>query len=126
MRHIDQNAGRDRRIYQRYDTPDVAVDYGDGETFLFSYIENISEMGIFIRSDDPLPVGTLIRVRFAPTSYHHLELDGEVVWVNSVRCDGRHINPGMGVRFLSLTPNLREAVVTVIRTVAYLEGEGEN
>ena len=65
-------------------------------------------------------------MRFTPTGYHRLELDGEVVWINAVRPDGTHINPGMGVRFLALTPALREAVVDMVRTVAYLQGEGEN
>ncbi len=126
MKLMEGNDGRDRRVHPRFATPDVPVDYSDGQTFLFAYIENISEMGIFIRSDDPLPVGTTIRVRFTPTGYHRLELDGEVVWINSVRPDGSHINPGMGVRFTALTPAMREAVVDMVRTVAYLQGDGEN
>lgn len=126
MRQTEGGDGADRRLHPRFAMADVPVDYSDGQTFLFAYIENISQMGIFIRSDDPLPVGTRIRVRFAPNGYHRLELDGEVVWINAIRCDGSHINPGMGVRFLALTPELREAVVDVVRTVAYLQADGEN
>ncbi|MBC7172577.1 MAG: hypothetical protein H5U40_09135, partial [Polyangiaceae bacterium] len=58
MAQTDRNDGRDRRGYPRFSIADVPVDYSDGHTFLFAYVENISEMGIFIRSDDPLPVGT--------------------------------------------------------------------
>jgi type IV pilus assembly protein PilZ len=116
----------DRREHPRFEAPDFTIDYAHGESFLFAYIDNIGEMGIFIRSDDPHPVGTHLLLRFAPGSYARLELEGEVVWVNSVRCDGSHINPGMGVRFLALTPDQRETVVEMVRTVAYLQSDGEN
>lgn len=120
------DGGIDRRGYPRFRVADVTVDYSDGENFLFAYIDNISEMGIFIRTDDPLPVGTQLRLRFAPGNRSRLELDGEVVWVNVIRSDGSHINPGMGVRFLALTPDQRERVVEMVRTVAYLQSDGEN
>jgi type IV pilus assembly protein PilZ len=116
----------DRREHPRFSAPDFTVDYYDGENFLFAYIDNISEMGIFIRSDDPLPVGTHLVLRFGPGNLARLELEGEVVWINAVHCDGSHINPGMGVRFLSLTPDQRETVVDMVRTVAYLQSDGEN
>ena len=48
----------------------ISVDYSSGETFLFSYIQNISEMGIFIRSDDPPRVGTSLRLRFGTEAIH--------------------------------------------------------
>jgi type IV pilus assembly protein PilZ len=116
----------DRREHPRFKAPDCTVDYSDGENFLFAYIDNISEMGIFIRSDDPLPVGTHLLLRFALRPASRLELEGEVVWVNVVRSDGSHINPGMGVRFLGLTLDQREMLVEMVRTVAYLESGGEN
>src|SRR4051812_837343 len=57
--------GRERRRYERFETA-ISVDYSSGDTFLFSYIQNISEMGIFIRSDDPFPIGTVLQLRFVP------------------------------------------------------------
>lgn len=115
--------GRERRQYERYDTS-ISVDYVSGDTFLFSYITNISEMGIFIRSEDPLPVGSPIMLRFA-TAEEQFELKGEVVWVNPMKLDGDNINPGMGVRLLDLQPGERERVVDLVRTVAYLRDDPE-
>lgn len=116
--------GVERRRYERYDA-ELSVDWASGETFLFSYITNISEMGIFIRSDDPPPVGTALRLRFASDT-SELELDGVVAWINPLRADGENLNPGMGVRFTGLTPEQRERVVDLVRTVAYLHpGEGD-
>ena len=110
--------GDERRKHERYPTS-IQVDYASGDTFLFSYIENISEMGIFIRSDDPLPVGTELRLRFGPDGAL-LEMNGQVVWINPIRPEGDNLNPGMGVRFTDLTPELRERVVELVKTVAYL------
>ena len=36
------------------------------DTFLYACITNISAMGIFVRTDTPLPVGTRLTLRFAP------------------------------------------------------------
>ncbi len=116
----------DRREHERHAATSVSVDYGDGQTFLFSYLENISQMGIFIRSEAPFPIGTRLSLRFGPTRDSLLELEGVVVWVNERKRDGDDLNPGMGIRFVGLTPELREAVVEVVRTVAYLNGQPAN
>jgi type IV pilus assembly protein PilZ len=114
-----KKTGADRRQFARYETS-ISVDYSSGDTFLFSYIQNISEMGIFIRSDDPLPVGTMLTLRFHPDSEQELEVNGEVTWVNPYRPFGDNLNPGMGVNFVDLSADLREQVVSLVRTVAYL------
>lgn len=111
--------GIERRKYERFETS-ISVDYSSGETFLFSYIQNISEMGIFIRSDDPFPIGTVLKLRFAPAGQEPIEVSGTVTWVNPYRPFGDNLNPGMGVRFEGLTPDLRERIVALVRTVAYL------
>ncbi|MGB0679537.1 MAG: hypothetical protein ACPGUV_07750, partial [Polyangiales bacterium] len=60
-------------------------------------------------------------LRFGLPDSLRLELVGEVAWVNHPRDDGDDINPGMGVRFASLTPEQREQVVALVRTIAYLK-----
>lgn len=115
--------GIERRRFERFDTS-ISVDYSSGDTFLFSYIQNISEMGIFIRSDSPMPVGTVLELRFAPDGQTAVELLGEVTWINPYRPFGDNLNPGMGVRFRDLSPELREKIVALVRTVAYLRSEG--
>ncbi len=111
--------GADRRRHERYPIS-LAVDYVSGDTFLFAYITNISEMGIFLRTEAPLPVGTELRLRFAVPDGTALDLAGVVMWINPVRADGDNPNPGMGVRFIELSPDAREAVFDLVRAIAYL------
>ncbi len=118
-------SGAERREHQRFDTS-IAVDYASGETFLFAYLQNISEMGIFIRTDHPAKVGTRLRLRFnVDAEENPLTLDGVVTWINPVRASGDNLNPGMGVRFTELSPDRREAVVSLVRTVAYLHDDAD-
>jgi len=115
----DDATGAERRTSQRFETS-IAVDYASGETFLFAYLKDISEMGIFIRSNEPLAVGTKLRLRFHVDDGDPLVLDGAVTWINPYKTNGENINPGMGVRFTQLTAERREQVVALVRTVAYL------
>ncbi len=117
-KRISENP-ENRRIHQRYETS-IAVDYASGDTFLFAYLQNISEMGIFIRTETPLAIGTKLTLRFHVDESAPLVLDGEVTWINPFRESGDNLNPGMGVRFTELSSDTREQVVELVRTVAYL------
>jgi type IV pilus assembly protein PilZ len=109
----------ERRNFDRYEV-EWAVDCVASDTFLFASITNISEMGIFVKTIDPLAIGTKLRLAFAPPGSEPFKLDGCVAWVNPLRANGDNPNPGMGIRFVELTPANRERLVEVIRTIAYL------
>lgn len=109
----------DRRNFDRFEV-EWSVDCVASDTFLYASITNISEMGIFVRTSEPLKIGTKMRLTFAPPGGEGFELDGCVAWVNRVKPDGENINPGMGIRFVDLQPDERERLVEVIRTIAYL------
>ena len=109
----------ERRIFDRYDV-EWAVDCVASDTFLYASITNISEMGIFVRTTDPLKLNTKLRLTFAPPGAEGFQLDGCVAWVNNLRANGDNPNPGMGIRFVELQPDERERLVEVIRTIAYL------
>lgn len=111
----------DRRSTGRVDVT-WSVDCETEDTFLYASITNISEMGIFVRTTEPLAVGTELTLRFTPTSrpQETFVLRGTVQWVNPVRPLRDNPNPGMGIRFIELTPADRERIVETIRTIAYL------
>ena len=119
----DSKTGPERREWHRV-LVDLEVDYGNADNFLFAYISDISETGIFIRTNEPEKAGTLLNLRFMPDDGNRqmLQLEGEVLWVNSVReGDPDNINPGMGVRFVGLAAENRFRLVEYIKTFAYLD-----
>jgi type IV pilus assembly protein PilZ len=101
-----------------------SVDCETDDTFLYASITNISEMGIFVRTTDPLAVGTSLKLRFAPPgSGEAFVLEGVVQWINLVRPLWDNPNPGMGIRFENLGPDDRERIVRTIRTIAYVRDD---
>jgi uncharacterized protein (TIGR02266 family) len=101
-----------------------SVDCETEDTFLYASIANISEMGIFVRTTEPLPVGTHLTLRFAPPrSNDAFVLRGVVQWVNTVRPLHDNPNPGMGIRFVELSADDRERIVEAIRTIAYIRDD---
>lgn len=112
--------GHERRSSERIEVT-WSVDCETDETFLYASISNISEMGIFVRTLYPLCVGTRLTLRFAPPRRPEpFILLGIVQWVNEVRALADNPNPGMGVVFSNLTPEDRERIVDVVRTIAYV------
>jgi type IV pilus assembly protein PilZ len=128
----------DRRTEPRYATA-IDVDYLASSTFLIAQITDISSLGIFIRTDDPLPVGTALELRFTPPAIAGggdrdvgfrqsvpatpLQLRGEVMW-NTLGPNQRG-NPGMGVRFIDLDPKTRSKLLDLVHAIAYLDSAGE-
>ncbi|APR87086.1 hypothetical protein A7982_12435 [Minicystis rosea] len=118
-----ESGARNRRSADRIDVM-WSVDCETEETFLYAAITNISAMGIFVRTTEPLPVGTRLMLRFAPPHAREpFALSGMVQWVNPLRPREDNPNPGMGIRFSSLTLADRERIVEAIRTIAYLREE---
>jgi type IV pilus assembly protein PilZ len=115
----DSDGGVERRVSERIDVT-WSVDCETDDTFLYASIKNISEMGIFVQTKEPLEVGTMLTLRFAPPGHQPFVLRGVVQWVNPVRALSVSPNPGMGVRFIELTVEDRGRLVEAIRTIAYV------
>ncbi|MBP9111631.1 MAG: TIGR02266 family protein [Polyangiaceae bacterium] len=113
----DEPSGRDRRIHERFEVT-WKVDCRSEHTFLFAYITNISELGIFVRTDEPQAIGSKVQLAFAPPGEKEFHLSGEVTWINPPT--PQSISPGMGIRFVELDVRTRERIVKLVNTIAYL------
>jgi type IV pilus assembly protein PilZ len=111
----------DRRAAPRV-LVDLEVDYASEENYLFAYITDISETGIFVRTTSPEQPGTHLNLRFRPDgSSSQLEIEGEVIWVNPYRPGAPdNLHPGMGIRFYELDDELRDRLLELVRRFAYL------
>jgi type IV pilus assembly protein PilZ len=123
----DSASAINRRRSSRFEVT-WQVDCETEDTFLYAYITNISEMGIFVKTEKPLAVGTELVLRFAPPTAGEetFVLRGIVQWINPVRPLGENLNPGMGIRFQSLQPDDRERIVAAVRTIAYVRQAEKN
>jgi type IV pilus assembly protein PilZ len=116
----DRAPASNRRSAERIDVL-WSVDCETEDTFLYASIANISELGIFVKTHEPLEVGMRLTLRFAPPGAREaFVLTGVVQWVNPVLALSISPNPGMGIRFVDLTPDDRERLVDAIRTIAYV------
>jgi type IV pilus assembly protein PilZ len=115
--------GSNRRSVERVEVT-WSVDCETDDTFLYASITNISELGIFVQTIEPLPVGCALTLRFAPRAgAEPFVLRGSVQWVNRIDAVRETPNPGMGIRFVDLAAEDRERLVEAIHTIAYLRDD---
>lgn len=80
----------------------VNKEFRSVDQFIVEYVQNISQSGAFIKSADPLPVGTLVNLRFTLIMDELETIEGEGKVVRVVP-DAAGQTPGMGVVFTKLT-----------------------
>ncbi len=105
MNEDQKRRGAERsRVNREFDTMDE---------FIAEYVSDISRSGVFIRSDDPLPRGTKVELRFTiiDEDMEIIEGIGEVTRI--VRA-GPGLVPGMGVAFVQLTASSQALVDRVL------------
>jgi type IV pilus assembly protein PilZ len=106
---------RDRRSEPRAEV-DVEVHYRTAQEFLSAYTRNISGGGIFVRTQHPLGLNQVVRVRFTlPGITHSFECKGTVVWANPP--SNRSTLPaGMGIKLEDLDPEAHALLSEYVKT----------
>jgi uncharacterized protein (TIGR02266 family) len=101
----------DRRVDARRT---INHEFSSVEQFISEYVTNMSRSGVFIKSDDPLPVGTHVNLKFTVIldELETIEGIGEVVRV--VHADDGGSTPGMGVVFVELTQYSRDLIERIL------------
>jgi uncharacterized protein (TIGR02266 family) len=95
------------------------------EQFIERYAVDVSRGGIFIRTREPLAVGTQLRFDFqlqdaAPL----LAGEGTIVWIRENDPARAGVTPGMGVRFDKLTPTSQPILEKILAEKARREQAG--
>jgi uncharacterized protein (TIGR02266 family) len=83
------------------------------EQFVREYVTNISSNGAFIVTNEPLPKGTRVQLKFTVVmdKIEIVEGQGEVV---RVVMPGEGAQPGMGVVFTKLTAASKDLIVKMV------------
>lgn len=87
------------------------------EEYISEYVSDLSKGGVFIRSKNPLPVGTTVTLQFSVIvdDVETIEGEGEVV-----RADMSDQRMGMGIAFTKLTAESKQLIDRIVRQ--YKEG----
>jgi uncharacterized protein (TIGR02266 family) len=95
MARSNENHRRHRRQTVR-----ILVDYRSDRGTRCDYATTLGAGGLFIECEEPLPAGTVVKLRFRlPQSDALHELEGRVTWKRDGRTGSRSVAPGMGVQF---------------------------
>lgn len=100
-----------QRKAERHDV-EVVVDLDSDSNFYTGLTQNISTGGLFIATQKIKRVGERIHLKFMlPGGTAPIECETEVRWIREntslLRTDG---SPGMGVRFIDMSPKDAEAI----------------
>jgi len=103
MRTFDGHIPRAARVK-------INEEFAPVEAFINEYVCDLSSTGVFVKSKDPLPVGTRVNLKFSVIleELHVVEAAGEVV---------RHSTQplGMGVAFRAVSPDAQKIIGRAIK-----------
>lgn len=94
---------------------EIEVRYRTAQEFLTAYSRNISGGGIFVRTEQPLPLNHGVRLRFTlPGVSHRFDASGIVVWSN-LGSSHTSLPSGMGIKFLDLDPESKNLLAEFLK-----------
>lgn len=99
----------DRRACARHSF-EVEVGFESDSNFYTGFTEDISEGGLFLATYQLKPRGTEIDVLFTLPDGHEVKTVGIVRWLRDLRDDNPDARPGMGIQFVSVDEEDREAI----------------
>lgn len=91
----------ERRAHERHRVFRLGVKVATRDAFRASYLRDLSEGGLFVRSQHPLPMGSQVAIELAPPNHPVLSLLGKVV---------RREEGGFGVQFGELAAEVRSTL----------------
>jgi type IV pilus assembly protein PilZ len=108
---MDDASQPDRRRARRAPIQ-LKVEYRRLNGFFADYTRNLSRGGTFIRTERPLPIGTVFEFQlFVPHLDEPLAVRGEVSWIVPLDQATAEQEPGMGIRFLDEGSELLDRTV---------------
>jgi uncharacterized protein (TIGR02266 family) len=88
----------------------IEIEFKHTIDFVTSYMLNISKGGLFIKTDEALPLDTIVFLRFTlPGDTKLIETEGKVVWCNTKKEKG-YFPRGMGIKFIRLNSDDAEKI----------------
>ena len=104
-------ADEETEEHRQHSRQQINQEFETIDEFIAEYVTNISQGGVFIRSKNPLPVGTKVTLKFSVIldDFETVEGEGEVV-----RVENEQGNTGMGVAFTRLTAESKALIDDIV------------
>ncbi len=99
----------ERRADGRFDL-EVEVGLEGDSTFFTGRSGDLGRGGLFVATDDPLPVGTDVVLSFVLPDGYRVRAEGCVAWVRAPRYRPNELPAGMGIRFEDLADRDAHAI----------------
>jgi uncharacterized protein (TIGR02266 family) len=110
MSHVDE-----RRQQPRFSVA-VQVTMESEHNFYTGLTQDLSGGGLFVATHNIRPIGEEVHVHFTlPTSRDPIDAIAQVRWVRPTSVPGGGVEAGMGLMFIELGPQAREAVKAFLR-----------
>jgi type IV pilus assembly protein PilZ len=108
MADTPQKSNPDRAPRVEYELP---VAYSSVSGFVTDWATNLSRGGLYINTDKPLPVDTVVRLLVTlPGAHFPVELKGRVTRVNAMGAVAANQSPGMAVEFVDVDDEKRSRI----------------
>lgn len=115
-------SGDNRRKDSRFDVT-IKVDYSTKGMFVSNYVTNLSKGGVFIQTDDPLPIQSQINLTFTLPDFNvKIEAKGKVTWTYDIKRGTSTIVPGMGIKFTELADQHKALIENYINKLSTQSG----
>ena len=88
----------------------VEVDWASDSNFYTGFSEDISEGGLFVATYQLAEEGTTLAITLELPNGEQIETEGVVRWLRSPRDPNEATKPGMGIEFLGLTEDCKDAI----------------
>ena len=97
----------------------IPVDCSTRDMFLANHMMNISQGGLFMASDTPLPIHTEVALTFTlPDSDDAITVRGRVIWSYDIPKGTAHLVRGAGIKFVDMSAEDRQRLTECIDRLA--------
>jgi len=116
----DEEVDARRREHPRF-AVEVWVDFSTLDVQMSSHVLNLSQGGVFIQSDRPLPLDAEVNLVLWLPGGRPIHGRGRVVWNYDLREDAPRREGGSGIQFVDISPADRALLEDYLRSLTRSE-----
>jgi CRP/FNR family transcriptional regulator, cyclic AMP receptor protein len=98
----------------------IRINFKSASDFFRAYIGNLGTGGLFIKTTQTIPAGTILNLEFnLPDSDHFIQAKGKVIWARSKGESDERKPPGLGIQFVDMNSEDNQRLRNYIATFKF-------